>query len=121
MQMVQDVAAATWPPDALDVEYFTTNPCATSDQGDAFKIVLSRSARTLMVPEVLSIADVLAQNGVEVALSCEQGICSTCITGVLERTPDHRDMFMMADEHAANDKMTLCVSRALSKRLVLDL
>lgn len=121
MQMVQDVAAATWPPDTVHVEYFTADPRATSDQGDAFEIVLSRSGRTLMVPEGLSIADVLAQNGVEVELSCEQGICGTCITGVLEGTPDHRDMFMMADEHAANDKMTLCVSRALSKRLVLDL
>lgn len=121
METVLDVAAATWPPDAVHVEYFSADPRATSDAGDSFEVELARSGLTLTVPNGKSIADVLAENGIEVELSCEQGICGTCITGVLEGTPDHRDMFMLDDEHAANDRMTVCVSRALSRKLLLDL
>ena len=53
--------------------------------------------------------------------SCGQGVCGTCITGVLEGTPDHRDAFLSDKERTACDKMMLCVSRAKSEMLVLDL
>jgi len=53
--------------------------------------------------------------------SCEQGICSSCETAVLAGAPDHRDSVLTAKEHAANDYMMICVSRALTPRLVLDL
>ena len=121
MDMVLDVAAATWPPDAVHVEYFQADPRSSGGEGDAFEVVLARSGKSCVVAEGQSIAEALAELGVEVEMSCEQGICGTCLTGVLEGVPDHRDMFMLDDEKAANDKMTVCVSRSLSKRLVLDL
>jgi hypothetical protein len=40
---------------------------------------------------------------------------------VLEGTPDHRDSVLTEAERAAGDVMMICVSRALSNRLVLDL
>ena len=46
--------------------------------------------------------------------SCEQGVCGTCLTGVLEGEPDHRDVFLTDAEKLANDRMTVCVSRAKS-------
>jgi len=67
------------------------------------------------------VVEVLAENGIEVEVSCEQGICGTCLTGVLEGDPDHRDMYLTDEEKSAGDKMTVCVSRAHGRKLVLDL
>ena len=53
--------------------------------------------------------------------SCEQGVCGTCLTGVLEGKPDHRDVFLTDEEKDACDKIMPCVSRAQSDVLVLDL
>ena len=64
---------------------------------------------------------VLAENGIEMMVSCEPGVCGTCLTRVLEGEPDHRDLYLDDDEHAANDQFTPCCSRAKSKVLVLDL
>ena len=54
-------------------------------------------------------------------MSCEQGICGTCLTRVLEGVPDHRDLFLTENEQALNDQFTPCCSRSKSPLLVLDL
>ena len=69
----------------------------------------------------MCIRDRLRDIGVEIPVSCEQGICGTCLTRVLEGEPDHRDLFLTEDEQAANDQFTPCCSRAKSARLVLDI
>ena len=53
--------------------------------------------------------------------SCRDGICGSCETKVLEGVPDHRDSLLSAKERAACTSMMVCVSRAKSDRLVLDL
>jgi hypothetical protein len=40
---------------------------------------------------------------------------------VLAGRPDHRDSVLTASEKAANNIMMICVSRALSDELTLDL
>jgi vanillate O-demethylase ferredoxin subunit len=47
-------------------------------------------------------------------------VCGTCLTRVLEGVPEHRDVFLTDAEHRSNDQMTLCCSRARSRRLLLD-
>jgi vanillate O-demethylase ferredoxin subunit len=64
---------------------------------------------------------VLAAHGVNIPVSCGQGVCGTCVTRLLDGRPDHRDMFMTDDEHARNDQFTPCCSRAKTPLLVLDL
>src|SRR3546814_3687786 len=64
---------------------------------------------------------ILAANGVEIPVSCEQGICGTCVTRVLHGEPDHRDLFMTDEEHAANDQFTPCCSRARSEEHTSEL
>lgn len=64
---------------------------------------------------------VIANPEGEVPVSCEQGVCGTCLTRVLEGVPDHRDLYLTPDERAANYQFTPCCSRAKSRRLVLDL
>jgi ferredoxin len=52
---------------------------------------------------------------------CVDGLCGTCETRVLDGEPDHRDALLNADERASGDTMLICVSRARTPRLVLDL
>ncbi|WP_254799038.1 2Fe-2S iron-sulfur cluster-binding protein [Burkholderia ubonensis] len=81
----------------------------------------SSSRRTLRVPPEQSITDVLYDHGIEVATSCEAGVCGACRTTVLDGAPDHRDAFLSAADKARNDCMMPCVSRCRGERLVLDL
>ena len=121
MNLIEEVAASTWPPETVHLEYFNADPRASSGPQDAFEVRLALSGGTYTVPEGKSIVQVLAEQGIHVEVSCEQGVCGTCLTGVLEGVPDHRDMFLTDDEKEAGDKMTVCVSRAQSPVLVLDL
>ena len=114
-------AAVAWPPQTVHLEYFGADPLQLAGPQDSFEVTLARSGGTYLVPEGRSIVEVLAGYGVKVEVSCEQGICGTCLTHVVEGEPDHKDMFLTDDEKAAGDRMTLCVSRAKSRTLVLDL
>ena len=95
-----------------------TAPKAASD--DSFEVVCARSGVTVTVAAGTSILEALDAAGVAVDSSCEQGICGTCETAVLEGEPDHRDSVLSDAERAAGKTMMLCVSRARSARLVLD-
>lgn len=89
--------------------------------GAAFEVEAKRSGKTVMVAEGVSIAAALAEAGIPVALSCEEGVCGTCICDVLEGEPDHRDAFLTDDEKDSGELIALCCSRAKSKKLVLDI
>ena len=49
------------------------------------------------------------------------GICGSCLTPIVSGTVDHRDLVLTKREQAAMDQMLICVSRARTPRLVLDL
>jgi vanillate O-demethylase ferredoxin subunit len=90
--------------------------------GDPFTVVAERSGITAVVPPGRSIAQVLDEQGVAVQVSCEQGVCGTCVTRVLQGVVDHRDLFLSAEERASNGRMTVCCSRAQAgATLVLDI
>jgi len=116
---VLDTARARgWAESQLHSEAFSA-PAATP--GGAFELRLSRSQRSLHVLETQSVIEVLQAAGVDVPTSCEQGICGTCITRVLEGEPEHRDSCLTTAERQRNDCFTPCVSRARTPYLVLDL
>lgn len=121
MDQVETTAAATWPPEAIHLEYFTADPLSLAGVQQSFEVTLARSGATYLIPEGRTITEVLAERGIRIEVSCEQGVCGTCLTGVLSGTPDHRDVFLSDEEKRACDKMTPCISRAKSKTLVLDL
>ena len=121
MDLVETTAAPTWQPEAVHLEYFSADPASLSVQGEAFEVVNASTGARYAIPPDKSIAQVLADNGTLVPTSCEQGVCGTCLTGVREGEPDHRDVFLTDDEKRACDRIMLCVSRARSPRIVLDL
>lgn len=119
MNHVLDRAARLgWPAGHISVERF--RPPQTGPAGAVFTVRAARSGVEVTVGDGDTIAGALARAGVAVALSCEQGICGTCLTRVLEGVPDHRDMFQTDAEKASGWRMAICCSRAVSDRLVLD-
>ena len=109
-----------WPEAQLHREYFAGATHDTSQDG-SFEVVLASSGKVYSVPADTSIVQALAAHGIEIEMSCEQGVCGTCVTRVLEGIPDHRDTYFSDSEKRANNQCTPCCSRSLSPRLVLDL
>ncbi len=94
-------------------------PVAESDQ--PFRLRLKRSGVLLNVPAGESALSVLLRNGVEVAYTCRFGTCGSCVTPVLDGLPDHRDTVLSDELKQTNCFIALCVSRARTFELTLDL
>jgi vanillate O-demethylase ferredoxin subunit len=118
--VVNTVKSAGWPSDQIHLEYFGAKPQDVSDNA-GFEVKLTSTGKVYAIPVDKTIVQVLEANGIDIPISCEQGVCGTCTTRVLEGIPDHRDVYFTEREHAANDQFTPCCSRAKSKLLVLDL
>ncbi len=114
-----EAAATGWPGDQVHVEYFSGPAPAPIEGG--FVVALAKSARELVVEPGSTILEALRKAGLTVPASCEQGVCGTCETRVLEGTPDHRDLLLTPSEKASNRTMMICCSGSLTERLVLDL
>lgn len=116
--VVAAAEALGWDAARVHRERFTAD---VDRKGDPFTVVAARSGLTVEIPPERSIAHVLAKQGVDIPVSCEQGVCGTCVTRVLEGEVDHRDLFLSEAEKAANKAITVCCSRARrGETLVLD-
>ncbi|MEU1956701.1 PDR/VanB family oxidoreductase [Nocardia rhamnosiphila] len=111
-----------WPDGALRVERFSA--AESDDLGEGtrpIQLELRRSGMTLEVPGDTSILEAVTEAGIDVLSSCEDGICGTCMTTVIDGVPLHRDSVLSEGERRAGRCMLICVSRAESAHLVLDL
>ena len=88
---------------------------------DSFEIRLARSGCVLRVGADQTVLEALLGFGLDVPSSCQQGVCGTCLTRVLEGTPEHRDLYLTAEEQDANDQFLPCCSRSQTPMLVIDL
>ncbi|MFY9963755.1 PDR/VanB family oxidoreductase [Pseudomonas sp.] len=121
MQHVLDSARAQgWQEDRLHREYFAAAPVDTGNDG-SFSVQVGSTGQVFEVPAEQSVVQVLERHGIEIAMSCEQGICGTCLTRVLDGVPEHRDLFLTEEEQARNDQFTPCCSRSKTPLLVLDI
>jgi vanillate O-demethylase ferredoxin subunit len=113
--------ASDWPRDQLHLEYFgaAAAPVAHGDQ--PFEVKLASSGKVYAIPADSTVLRVLNDAGVFIPASCEQGVCGTCLTRVLDGVPDHRDLYLDEAEQAANDQFTPCCSRSKTGTLLLDL
>jgi len=139
VQAVRDAAQAlAWPEAQVHVEAFSAplkpasqtaaatasgdaSSHASSSEAGAFEVALSRTGGIVTVRPHQTIVDALAAHGLRVPVSCEQGLCGTCETRVLDGQVDHRDFHYSAAEQARHDRMLICCSRSHGPRLVLDL
>ncbi|HUG22174.1 PDR/VanB family oxidoreductase [Piscinibacter sp.] len=111
--------ASGWAPAQIHVEHFAGD--GPQPDGQSFEVRLARSGATLPVPAGRSVAAVLHDHGIDLPVSCEQGVCGTCLTRVLAGEPEHRDSYLTDEERCRNDQFLPCCSRSRSACLVLDL
>ncbi|MBV7485460.1 PDR/VanB family oxidoreductase [Bordetella sp. BOR01] len=120
--VLETARSRDWPIDRLHYEYFSASPAAAATSADRpFQIRIASTGAQYDVGAEESALEALVRHGVDIPMSCGQGICGTCLTGVLAGQPEHRDQCLTPDEQARNDRFTPCCSRALSPLLVLDL
>lgn len=88
---------------------------------EAFEIEVQSSGAVYKVARDQTILQVLRDQGVQVDCGCTEGLCGSCIVDVVSGEVDHRDSVLSPEEQASHEFLCVCVSRALSSRLVLGL
>lgn len=114
-------ASSTLGRGVVHFERFTAVEIDSAAPQTGFVVALASTGEEHQIPEDRSILQVLRDAGHDIDYACSEGTCGTCITDVLEGEIDHRDSILTPEEQAEGDCMCLCVSRACSARLVLDL
>jgi phthalate 4,5-dioxygenase reductase subunit len=117
MQAVRDNTSG-WPSSAVHFEDFGTG-LLSGDTSSGFTVKLQRSGMRVKVAPGQSILAALREAGVETPSSCEAGTCGACRTTLCSGEVDHRDFVLDDDEH--DKAIMICVSRAKSDELVIDL
>ncbi|MFM0200157.1 PDR/VanB family oxidoreductase [Paraburkholderia fungorum] len=87
----------------------------------AFEVVLRSTGRRLTVTPDRTILETLEQGGVSMPFACREGLCGSCETGLCDGEADHRDYVLSEIDRRARKSLMICVSRALSDVLVLDI
>lgn len=116
--VLNTAAAVAWRDEQLHYESFAP---AQQQAGSSFEVRIHSTGETVTVGADETVVAAVARLGIEIPVSCEQGICGTCITRVLAGEIDHHDQYFNEAEHAAQDQFTPCCSRAKSAVLVLEL
>lgn len=105
--------------DRVHFELFTSAAAQSGDE--AFEVEVHSTGEVFVIPPGQTIIDVLEAGGVDIVYDCQRGDCGICQTDIIEGVPDHRDVVLSDSEKAEGKVMQICVSRAKSARLVLDL
>lgn len=107
-----------WPEGRVNFEDFKPVEVIRPDDV-AFEVELAKSGKTITVPADRSVLEAVRDSGIATVSSCESGTCGTCKTRLIAGDVDHRDMVLMDEEK--DDYIMICVSRARSGNLIIDL
>jgi ferredoxin-NADP reductase len=89
--------------------------------GDAFRVFLKRSQKTLMVDTEQTLLQACLEADVDASYSCEEGVCGACEVKVLAGKVIHRDSVLSPEQRAKSEVMMICCSRGVGDELVLDI
>ena len=119
---IEELCAAN-PALTLHTERFAPSGKTVAPSGSerSFEIELQRRGLILTVAPDENALDVVRQVVRNHPYSCHEGTCGSCEVSVIDGEIDHRDDVLSDEERAGNDVMMLCVSRALSDRIIIDL
>lgn len=113
-------AAADWPDDSIHAEFFAA---PAGDEavmaGKAFTLELTRSGIRVPVAADQSAVQALHDMGIIIPVSCEQGLCGTCVVDAEGEQADHRDHCLTTAERSR--RVALCCSRACGGSLAVHL
>lgn len=119
--LIEAVASAAqhWLEGALHVERFTAKDLSGLDSEPiSLKCVKSDVEMTVAADE--SVLDALESAGIGVPNACREGVCGSCEIAVLAGVPEHRDSYRTPTDDDVTS-MAVCVSRARTPELVLDI
>jgi len=120
IEAARNIAAdAGFTPDRIHFELFEQSAAQAGDQ--PFDVEIASTGQVFTIPANKTIIEVLEAEGLDLIHDCQRGDCGICQTGLLEGQADHRDVVLTEAERAANTLIHICVSRARSPRLKLDL
>lgn len=117
MDAVRDMTGH-WPDSAVHFEDFVGAATPHADDRP-FEVRLAKSGATYEVAANVSILDTLRRHGHALPSSCESGTCGTCRCKFIDGEVEHRDLVLSDDEKKR--EIMICVSRARSSMLVLDI
>lgn len=110
---------AGWQDGNVHFEYFAPPADQRTAKGESFEVEIPSSGVSVAVGDE-TIVEALLRVGIDIPVTCEQGVCGSCRMRVIEGEPDHRDYILSDDERTLNDQIFPCCSRSKSPRLVLD-
>nr|WP_281880953.1 PDR/VanB family oxidoreductase [Nocardia sputorum] len=116
LEAAQQCLFALNPTASLHTERFSALPVV---DGAEFDLTLARAGTTIRVAADETALTAIHRELPDVAYSCRQGFCGTCKVAVVSGAVDHRDRVLTAAER--ENQMLVCVSRAASEHLVVDL
>lgn len=105
----------------IHFERFAAAPGANDGPADGFEVRIASNGETYPIGPDQTILEVLRAANYNVEFGCSEGICGSCIVNVMDGEVDHRDSVLHGEEREQNDYMCICVSRAKSGKLTLDL
>jgi vanillate O-demethylase ferredoxin subunit len=109
-----------WPERQLHCERFASNaqkPVVTH----AFDVQVASTGKVYRIPEHKAVTASLAEHGVRIPTSCEQGVCGVCVTRVITGEVEHLDCVLTEEQRERHGHFTPCCSRAKGDLLVLDI
>jgi vanillate O-demethylase ferredoxin subunit len=114
-------ATEHWPDGTVHSEHFKApEPSAPrSVPKGSFEVRLAKSGVSLQVQSDQTIVRAIELAGHRVPTSCLSGLCGACKVPYLEGEVDHQDYILNEEERQRC--LTVCVSRAKSPLLVLDI
>ncbi|QQX88993.1 oxidoreductase [Cupriavidus necator] len=107
-----------WAAEALHCELFTGALASAEDR--PFTVELSASGMKVDVAVGQTVLEAMEAAGLDPLFDCRRGDCGICVAKVLGGEADHRDICLSARERESGS-FCICVSRARSDQLVLDL
>ncbi|MFC5607278.1 PDR/VanB family oxidoreductase [Variovorax soli] len=112
-------AASHWPEEAVHAEYFAAPSDSSVPAGRPFSLRLTQRGFSVPVAADQTAVDALHDFGIDIPVSCEQGLCGTCVVPAEGAGAEHRDFCLTSAER--QHKVALCCSRAREQELVVHL
>ena len=108
--------------DRLHREYFSpASAPSTAGDDQPFHIRVQGFAEAICVPADQTALYCLRKAGFEIASSCEQGVCGSCLITLVDGLADHRDHVLTDAERSAGRTFAPCCSRSLTPFLEVAL
>ncbi|MGP5931235.1 PDR/VanB family oxidoreductase [Corynebacterium glyciniphilum] len=111
-----------WPAGTFHCERFVARTIEPPPEGEReFTVRCIDSDVEVNVPVGRTIMEQLEAAGIDVPHSCREGTCGTCETDIIAGVPDHRDSLLSSEERESGETMLICVSRAKTDVLELEI